>query len=88
MGGLHLGDVGQLYQLQLAWNTVPKVPMCAEVSVTNQPGVSLNDYGVRLVLEARYELTDWVQVGGRLGYQLRNIFHNGPGFGGTVVFAW
>ncbi len=88
VGGLHLGDVGQLYHLQLAWNTVPRVPMSAEVSVTNQPGVSLNDYGVRLVYEARYELTDWVQVGGRVGYQLRNIFHNGPGFGGTVVFAW
>lgn len=88
VGGLHLGDVGQLYQLQLAWNTVPSVPMAAEVSVTNQPGVSLDDYGVRLVYEARYELTDWVQVGGRVGYQLRNIFHNGPGFGATVVFGW
>jgi hypothetical protein len=88
VGGLHLGDVGQLYQLQLAWNTVPRVPMAAEVSVTNQPGVSLDDYGVRLVYEARYELTDWVQVGGRVGYQLRNIFHNGPGFGATVVFGW
>jgi hypothetical protein len=88
VGGLHLGSVGQLYQLQLAWNTVPRVPMAAEVSVTNQPGVSLDDYGVRLVYEARYELTDWVQVGGRVGYQLRNIFHNGPGFGATVVFGW
>lgn len=88
VGGLHLGDVGQLYQLQLAWNTVPRLPMAAEVSVTNQPGVSLNDYGVRFAYEARYELTDWVQVGGRVGYQLRNINHNGPGFGATVVFGW
>lgn len=89
-----IGDIGTRYQLRLAWNTVPKVPMAASVELTDFPGVSradgtqLEDYGVRLIYEARYALTDHVDVGGRVGYQLRNINHAGPSGGIQTVLSW
>jgi hypothetical protein len=83
-----VGQIGQAYTLDLSWDTVERLPMRAGVEVTNQPGVSQEDYGVRLLTELRYEVTDAVQVGGRLGYQLRNIEHAGPSFGGVLVFGW
>ena len=83
-----LGDIGNEFEVEMAWDTVERVPMQAGVYVTNQPGVSKSDYGVRLVYEARFEVTEHVQIGGRVGYQLRNINHGGPAFGATTVFAW
>ncbi len=87
-GAARVGNIGNEYLIQLSWDTVEKVPMSAAVHVTNQPGVSPDDLGVRLVYEARYALTDWLEVGGRAGYQLRNINHTGPSFGGSAVFSW
>ena len=88
LGVSAVGQIGQAYTLDLSWDTVERLPMRAGVEVTNQPGVSQEDYGVRLLTELRYEVTDAVQVGGRLGYQLRNIEHAGPSFGGVLVFGW
>lgn len=88
LGAARIGTLGENYLLQLNWDTVPKVPMAAGVHVTNLPAAVRSDYGVRLVYEARYELTDWVEVGGRVGYQFRNIFHSGPSFGAGTVFKW
>ncbi len=88
LGASTVGDIGNEFEVELAWDTVERVPMQAGVYVTNQPGVSRDDYGVRLVYEARLEVTEHVQLGGRVGYQLRNIVHGGPSFGATTVFAW
>jgi hypothetical protein len=88
VGATTIGSVGQVYLLDLSWDTVPRLPMRAGVEVTNQPGVAAEDFGVRLLTEVRYELTEQVQLGGRLGYQLRNIQHSGPSFGGVLVFGW
>jgi len=88
VGAAKVGNVGSDYLLQLSWDTVERVPMSAGVHVTNQPGISQEDFGVRLVYEARYEVTEWVELGGRVGYQLRNINHTGPSFGATTVFSW
>ncbi len=88
LGVSAVGQIGQAYTLDLSWDTVERLPMRAGVELTNQPGVSQEDYGVRLLTELRYEVTDAVQVGGRLGYQLRNIEHAGPSFGGVLVFGW
>jgi len=87
-GAAKVGNVGSDYLLQLSWDTVERIPMSAGVHVTNQPGISQDDFGVRLVYEARYEVTEWVELGGRVGYQLRNINHTGPSFGATTVFSW
>lgn len=88
VGATTIGSVGQVYLLDLSWDTVPRLPMRAGVEVTNQPGVASEDFGVRLFTEVRFELTEQVEIGGRLGYQLRNIQHSGPSFGGVLVFGW
>lgn len=88
LGAARVGTIGDEYLIQLNWDTVPRLPMGAGVHVTNQPGISPDDYGVRLIYEARYELTDWVEIGGRFGWQFRNIFHSGPSFGAGAVFSW
>ena len=88
VGITSVGSVGQVYLLELGWDTVPRFPMRAAVEVTNQPGVSAEDYGVRMLQEVRYEVSDSVEIGGRIGYALRNIDHGGPTFGGVVVFGW
>ena len=88
LGGGFIPDIGQEFELALDFDAVPRMPMLAGVEVTNQPGLDVADLGVRLIYEARYELNDSVQVGGRLGYQLRNTNHSGPAFGATTVFSW
>lgn len=80
--------VGDEYIVALAWNSVPRVPMLASVMVTNQPGISPSDYGVRLVYEPRIQIKPWLQMGLRVGYQLRNTNHLGPSIGGATVFTW
>ena len=88
LGGGFVPGIGQEFELALDLDAVPRVPMLAGVYVTNQPGLDLSDLGVRLVYEARYALNDQIELGGRLGYQLRNINHSGPAFGLTAVFSW
>ena len=87
-GAANIGNIGQSYLLRLSWDSVPKVPMAAGVHVTNQPGLSQDDYGVRLTYEARYAVTDWLEMGAQTGWQLRNINHAGPSIGSTAVFSW
>jgi hypothetical protein len=88
LGAAHIGPIGETYMIQLSWDTVDKIPMSGGVHVTNHPGVATDDYGVRLVYEARYALTDWVELGGKVGYNLRNINHSGPSIGMSGVFSW
>jgi hypothetical protein len=88
LGAQTLGDIGNVYEIELGWDTVERAPMRAGVYVTNQPGVSRSDYGVRLRYQVLYELTPQLSVGARVGYQLRNITHTGPSAGATAVFSW
>jgi hypothetical protein len=87
-GAAKIGNIGNTYMMQFAWDTVEKIPMSGGVHVTNHPGVSADDYGVRLVYEARYAFTDWIELGGRVGYNLRNINHSGFSYGLSGVFSW
>jgi hypothetical protein len=87
-GAAKIGNIGNTYMMQFAWDTVEKIPMSGGVHVTNHPGVSADDYGVRLVYEARYAFTDWIELGGRVGYNLRNINHAGFSYGLSGVFSW
>jgi hypothetical protein len=88
LGGGFVPGIGQEFELALDFEAVPRVPMLAAVNVTNQPGLDLQELGVRLVYEARFAVNDQFELGGRLGYQLRNINHSGPAFGVTSVFSW
>lgn len=87
-GAAKIGNIGNTYMMQFAWDTVDKVPMSGGVHATTHPGVSAGDYGVRLVYEARYAFTDWIELGGRVGYNLRNINHSGLSTGLSGVFSW
>jgi hypothetical protein len=93
-GAARIGDIGNRYALRLGWNTIEKLPMAAAVELTDFPGVArrdgseIDDFGVRLIVDARYALTDRVELGGRLGYQLRNIDHAGFSGGLQTVFSW
>jgi hypothetical protein len=87
LGALSIGELGRTYLIQLAWDTVPHVPMNASVEVTTWP-VSGADLGVRLLYEARYRFTPWFEMGGRVGYGLRNIHHGGLTLGLGTVFSW
>lgn len=88
LGGGFIPGIGQEFELALDFKAVPRVPMLAAVNVTNQPGLDLQEVGVRLIYEARFEVTDHVQLGARVGYQLRNINHAGPALGASTVFSW
>lgn len=93
-GAARIGSIGSRYLIAMNWNTIETVPMMAMVEMTDFPGVarrngpSLDDYGVRLIYGARYALTDHVELGGRVGWQLRNIDHAGPTAGLQGVFSW
>ncbi len=87
LGALTVGEIGQTWLLRLSWDTVPSVPMSASVEVTTWP-VGGSDPGVRLLYEARYRFTPWFELGGRIGYGLRNINHGGMTLGIGTVFSW
>ncbi|MDF1564055.1 MAG: hypothetical protein P1V51_13485 [Deltaproteobacteria bacterium] len=87
LGALSIGGLGETYLLQLSWDTVPRMPMSGRVEVTTHPVVE-SDIGVRLIYEARYEFTPWFELGGQVGYGLRNINHGGLSAGVSTVFNW
>jgi hypothetical protein len=68
--------------------------MAAAVELTDLPGLArqdgstIDDYGVRLITDARYAFSERLQLGGRVGYQLRNIDHAGFSGGVQAVLSW
>ena len=60
--------------------------MSAEVVVTNEP--IGEDLGVRLIYTVGRSITPWLDVSGRVSYQLRDINHSGLGFGLGTTFHW
>lgn len=87
-GAARVGPLGQEYGIGLAWNTVPRVPMRADVLVTNLPAADPDEYGLHLVWEGRYAVTRWAEIGLRLGYPLRSVHHTGLSAGGSAVLSW
>jgi hypothetical protein len=87
VAGETVADLGQRAYLGLAWNTIPRWPMAAEVHVTDQP-VDTDELGVRLVYELGYEPVDFFSVAGRFSYQGRTIDHAGFGGGLALTFDW
>jgi hypothetical protein len=86
VGGATTADIGQRGNIELAWNAVQGWPMSAEVIVTNEP--IGEDLGVRLVYTVGRSVTPWLDVQGRVGYQLRDINHSGLSFGLGTTFHW
>jgi hypothetical protein len=84
--GATIADIGQRGSLALSWDAVKDWPMSAEVVVTNEP--IGEDLGVRLIYTVGRSITPWLDVSGRVSYQLRDINHSGLGFGLGTTFHW
>jgi hypothetical protein len=84
--GATIANIGQRGSLALAWDAVKGWPMSAEVVVTNEP--IGEDLGVRLIYTVGRSVTPWLDLTGRVSYQLRDINHSGLGFGLGTTFHW
>jgi hypothetical protein len=84
--GASLSRIGKRANLALAWDAVKGWPMSAEVVVTNEP--IGEDLGVRLLYTVGRSITPWLDLSGRVGYQLRDINHSGLTLGLGTTFHW
>jgi len=84
--GATLSKIGKRANLALAWDAVEGWPMSAEVVVTNEP--IGEDLGVRLLYTVGRSITPWLDLSGRVGYQLRDINHSGLTLGLGTTFHW
>ncbi len=84
--GATLKNIGNRGSLALAWDAVEGWPMSAEVVVTNEP--IGEDLGVRLLYTVGRSVTPWLDVAGRVGYNLRDINHSGVTLGLGTTFHW
>jgi hypothetical protein len=84
--GATLRNIGNRANLALAWDAVEGWPMSAEVVVTNEP--IGEDLGVRLLYTVGRSVTPWLDLSGRVGYQLRDINHSGVSLGLGTTFHW
>jgi hypothetical protein len=87
LAGEVLPEIGQRAFLALYWDVIERLPMAAEVQVTDQP-INSDELGVRLVYELGFEVTDRLVIALRPSYQLRTIKHAGPGIGLAASFDW
>jgi hypothetical protein len=87
LAGELLPEIGQRAFLALYWDVIERLPMAAEVQVTDQP-VNSDELGVRLIYELGFEVTERLAIALRPSYQLRTIKHAGPGIGLAASFDW
>jgi hypothetical protein len=87
LAGELLPEIGQRAFLALYWDVIKRLPMAAEVQVTDQP-VNSDELGVRLIYELGFEVTERLAIALRPSYQLRTIKHAGPGVGLAASFDW
>jgi hypothetical protein len=87
VAGELLPEIGQRALLHLGFELIERVPMAAEVQVTDQP-VNSDELAVRIVYELGVRVTDRIAVALRPSYQLRTIRHAGPGLGLSATFDW
>lgn len=81
-----IGGLGSEAWINLDLLEVDRVPMRAEVVVTNLPVGE--DLGVSLKAGAGYQLTDAVSVMGHIAWNARTINHHGPGAGASLNINW
>lgn len=87
LAGEFMPEIGQRGYIGLHWEAIERLPMQAEVVVTDQP-VNSDELAVRLIYEVGYRFTDRIAIALRPSYQLRNIHHAGPGVGLAATFDW
>ena len=87
LAGETIPEIGQRAYIGLTWVAIERVPMTAEVHVTDQP-INSDELGVRGVYEVGLEVTDNVALATRISYQGRTIDHAGLGAGLAATFDW
>ena len=87
VGGEVLGGVGQRGIVELAWRTIPRVPIVLRTEVTTQPA-SAGDVGARAIAQVGYQLVRELTLSVRASYQGRTIDHAGPGAGLAMGYQW
>jgi hypothetical protein len=87
VGGELLQDAGNLGYLKFQWLTVPRVPMSMTIEIGERPDQGQGALGTRLMLEAGWQVTDQLQIGGRIGYAARELALEGGVVAGLHT-AW
>ena len=65
-------EIGQRALLALGFELIERVPMAAEVQVTDQPSNS-DELAVRIVYQVGYRFSDRMAIALRPSFQLRTI---------------
>ena len=78
--------LGMEGEVNLTLDLLEDWPLGAEVIVTNFPVGE--DVGVRLVARAGWRGLDWLEIGLRVGYDIRDINHYGASVGIDLAFDW
>jgi hypothetical protein len=86
VGGALTENIGNEAWMELNLETIENVPMSGEVVVTNLPVGE--DLGVSLKYGVGYEVTDWVTLNGKVGWNARTINHHGPSVGTGLAVDW
>jgi hypothetical protein len=71
---------------RLGWSTVPRVPMGARIEITNFP--NNEDFGVRLLFDIGYRMSDALLVRFIGGYRGRTSLAGGPSLALSVDYAF
>jgi hypothetical protein len=87
LAGELMPEIGQRAYIGLRFAPIERMPMAAEVVVTDQP-VHSDELAVRLIYEVGYRVTDRIALALRPSYELRTIAHAGPGIGIAATFDW
>jgi hypothetical protein len=87
LAGELMPEIGQRAYLGLRFAPIERMPMAAEVVVTDQP-VNSDELAVRLIYEIGYRVSDRISLALRPSYELRTIAHAGPGIGMAASFDW
>ena len=86
LGAAATQRLGKLFEASFNWAVLPEYPLVASIQVTDQPVIE--DFGVRLMVDAGWKRYDWFYPSLRLAYQARDIDHAGPSAGFAANFKW
>lgn len=86
LGAAATQRLGKLFEASFNWAALPEVPLVASIQVTDQPVIE--DFGVRLMVDAGWKRYSWFYPSLRLAYQARDIDHAGPSAGFAANFNW
>ncbi len=88
LGAGFLGDVGDRFYADMHIGVFDRVPISAGASVTSLPLDAEDGYGLRLYVQGGLKVVDWLSLDAVVGWNARNINHQGYTAGGGVTLDW